>query len=191
MSNVEDVRTELVNKLVKKEFSYFIFVNPHLYKELLTLNIALPENKFHRVRKYTVYTKINHTSKTVSEKFYVNTKIAKALKALLINSPQFMFENSVGTTFSNGILQINGVRVLIGDNSDRSRLCIILFSRKEPWDFDELATEFQETFSSTRQRNDFFLGKIRHFNKYIADTVGYEDFVHNEDGLIAINPIYL
>jgi len=197
-----------IGKEVTKFFEKTIYLSPEVYENFLSLKIALSSKEIEQGLKegtlveediYTAYT-IDQSSinKFKTTSFKVTKNVAKAIKVLIKNKPQFMTLETEDIVFNEVkcVLVLNGYTVGLKGESDRYNLCKFMFGSEEgkiiPWGVGDLVYAMGKDFSDkSKDWYTIVYGKVRYLNKAIEDVTGYKNFVVSRNGFFTIKPEYL
>jgi citrate lyase gamma subunit len=153
-----------VGKSIAKFFEKNIYLNPELYTTFLELKIAISQEEIKKGIEqgtldpddiYSVYTIDENSSKLKMHSFKVTKDVAKAIRLLIRNKPQFMYIETENIEFDDEgpKLIINGYPVPLTRESDRYYLCKYMFGRKDkrriPWSVKELVDVLGKDYTDT------------------------------------------
>lgn len=199
-----DAKNKRFRKIVRDIFSKIIYLTPEVYKFLLGLKVAVPEERLKKLVQekkikedeiYTVYTRLPVGSKMDQASFRTTKDFGNAIKKILKNSPQLMFPPAGKFKFEpeNNRLLISDIPVPIKKGTARFTLCEFMFEGKHtmPWDPYDIAVALGGDPDDKHDWYSIAYGKIRQLNKVIEKELGYSDFIISENGQFTINPLHL
>lgn len=188
--------------IISDTLSHYIYVQPYVFKFLLTLSIALPikAKDMDWKKDYFVATKKFH-SKNRNQGFlhFVTDEVsAIAINSLLRNKPQFMFPSKKGLPFDEkeSILTIDGISIKIVRNDPRFKICKLLFGDEKlfgkQWDIIKFIKKSKlENPDVIENYYKYLHPKVRHLNKKIAEIIGLNEVIDIDKNSIGINPSFL
>ncbi len=192
---------------IAKIFEKTIYLTPETYKFFLSLNVQISGAEIDRKISegelteddiYTVYTMDNVGSKVKTTSFKVTKDVAKAIKLLIKDKPQYMFLETEKIVFDEEepSLSINGFKIGLKKGTNRYDLCKYMFKgkrpKKMPWELENLVAAIGEDYySSDNDWYEVIYRKYRAFNDLIEENLGYEKFFIVKNTQFAINPMYV
>lgn len=192
---------------IAKIFEKTIYLSPETYKFLLTLNVQISQKEIDRQIAegilteediYTVYTVDSLDKKVRSSTFNVPRDVAKAIRLIVKNRPQYMFLETEKIVFNDEepSLTINGYKIILKRGTYRFELCKYMFGgkkpKKMPWELEDLVKAIGEDYYSGDQDwYEVIYRKYRALNDLIRDSIGYEKFFVVKDKRFSVNPVYV
>lgn len=199
-----DAKNKQFRKVVREVFSKIIYLTPEVYKFLLGLKLAVPEEKLKKLVQenkiketdiYIVYTRLPVGNKMDQASFKTTKDIGKAIKKILKNSPQLMFPPAGKFKFEpeNNRLLIKDIPIPIKKGTARFTLCQFMFGGEHsmPWDPYDIAAALGNDPEDDHDWYSIAYGKIRLLNKVIEKELGDKNFIISENGQFTINPLHL
>ncbi|NLZ24487.1 hypothetical protein GX888_01950 [Candidatus Dojkabacteria bacterium] len=196
----QNIRNGLVNdiksasKVIQKQLSGYIFVQPWVFEFLLKAKI-----KSRRDSKdgYTIYTRLQENKKVVNPSIKIDKDSLDALKLLLKNYSQTIVTHTGKIIFYEEVpkLEINGFSLPLKWD-ERFAIARYMFATEDgedvPWMFSEVLEGIGEKYYvKNKDQYDWLYERIRQFNIAIGKKIGYEDFFVIAGNGITLNEPYL
>lgn len=195
-------RLEKKIREIKRYFKFNMMVPPKVFDFLHKMKVQLSREEIEKhlrneVQLYSVYTRKTRGNNFYNPSLIIDKEMFQAINVIRRNQRSSIILKNDGIYFnkSSRELRIWGYSTYIKKGSPRFELCSEMFGKKKcpmRWSLKRMCEIIGEPAYSNREseeRKSKIRGKIRYLNEDIKSSIGFEDFITEENSYFIVNPI--